>query len=307
MDKYITDSDIQDSTPENKVQDRVIKVVVLLIMLAFGGVLIWLFLQPQYLKEILLWIKEQGYFGNVIICLSFVLIAFPFAFTGYTILALASGFLYGIIAGEITAFIGANILGTTASYWVCSKLAKKFVEKQISSRKQLKAFLKIVQQHGFKIALLFRFTPIPYGIQNGVFSISGLDYKKFMLAGLGLVPEQCMWVYFGGTARRITDIVTGKVSVGPLQIVMMVVEVAVIIVICIVFVFFARRALKKTLNQPGTAREQLMSEYSSTELNPPNEVLDVPLHEERASFDYMEESNTDQPTIVNNNPVVTVQ
>ncbi len=51
-----------------------------------------------------------------------------------------------------------------------------------------------------------------------------------------------MWVYFGGTARKITDIATGKVSVGSLQIVMMVVEIVVIIVLCIIFIFFGKHS-----------------------------------------------------------------
>lgn len=120
MDKYIQDTEVANAPPENKLQDRIIKITILIVMIAFGAGLIWLFLKPHYLSEILLWVKDQGnifasftitsygqeiylmalgYWGNVIIGLSFVLIAFPFAFTGYTILALASGFLYGFIAG----------------------------------------------------------------------------------------------------------------------------------------------------------------------------------------------------------------
>ncbi len=210
MEQFIKDTEPETTPPtaRSQVQDKVIKIAVIIIMIAFGAVFIWFVVKPQYLSDTLLWVKEQGtvccdvkyyiiiidciiatyhvqgYWGNLIIGLSFVLIAFPFAFTGYTILALASGFLYGFVVGkeainvlyqpcegEITCFIGANILGTAASFWVCSTLAKAWVERQISSRRQLSAFLKIVQQHGFKIALLFRFTPIPYGIQNGVFSV----------------------------------------------------------------------------------------------------------------------------------------
>jgi len=232
----------------------IIKVIIGLIMLGFGAVIIWLFTKPHYIKAGLEWIRDQGYWGNLILILCFGIISLPFAFTGYTVLALACGFLYRMLEGELTALIGANVVGAALSYWICATLAKSWVERQISSRKQLQIFLKTVQHHGFKIAFLFRLTPIPYGIQNAVFAVSGLSFKTFMLATLGLLPEQIMWVYFGSTARRLTDVVTKHVTLGPLQIGLMVMEVAIIIGLIVVLAYFARRSLRKAVEEEKKGR-----------------------------------------------------
>lgn len=59
----------------------------------------WFSLKPNLLFIGLHWVKQQGYWGNLIVVLLFGLISMPFVFTGYTFIALASGFLYRLLEG----------------------------------------------------------------------------------------------------------------------------------------------------------------------------------------------------------------
>jgi len=242
---------VNDETqPEKKNKSVIVfRIVALVVILLFCAGIVWLFSHPSKIQNMLLWIQHRGIVGNLIIILLFGAIALPFAFTGYTFLCLASGFLYRLLYGSITTFIGANILGVTLGYWVTVLLARPYVEGFIHKRPKLALFLKVVQSHGFKIAFLFRFTPVPYGFQNGVFAVSGLSFSRFWLAALGLVPEQLMWVYFGSTARHLTDIVTNHVSLGKAQIVIICVQVSVCVVLFVAIGFITRRLLKRAIKE----------------------------------------------------------
>ena len=162
---------VSDETqPEKKNKSVIVfRIVALVVILLFCAGIVWLFSHPSKIQskydifikslirsDMLLWIQHKGIVGNLIIVLLFGAIALPFAFTGYTFLCLASGFLYRLLYGSITTFIGANILGVTLGYWVTVLLARPYVECFIHKRPKLALFLKVVQSHGFKIAFLFR-------------------------------------------------------------------------------------------------------------------------------------------------------
>jgi uncharacterized membrane protein YdjX (TVP38/TMEM64 family) len=71
--------------------------VVALIGFAFG--IVWLGIHPSHIQPALKWISGAGSWGMLVLLVAFVIIALPFMFGGYTFIALASGFLYGIVEG----------------------------------------------------------------------------------------------------------------------------------------------------------------------------------------------------------------
>jgi uncharacterized membrane protein YdjX (TVP38/TMEM64 family) len=112
-------------------------------------------------------------------------------------------------------------------------------------RKKALAFLAAVQQKGFVVVLMLRNTPIPYGLQNALFSISGISFFKFWVASIvGQMPELAAWVYLGSTFQKISQL-GGKVST--IEIVVIVVEV----VVCVLVVVFLTWLGKRALRNPG--------------------------------------------------------
>jgi len=64
----------------------------------------------------------------------------------------------------------------------------------------------------------FRFTPIPFGLQNAIFAISGIPFGHFAAATwLGLLPEAVMWNYFGYAAKTLSDLLSKKTKIGTTQ------------------------------------------------------------------------------------------
>jgi len=70
--------------------------------------LLWLLPWADLLTHFLEWIARIGWVGNVLLILGFVIVSFPFVM-GYMVLALGSGFLYGILLGTLTVAVGSTL------------------------------------------------------------------------------------------------------------------------------------------------------------------------------------------------------
>lgn len=125
----------------------------------------------QYIKKLLIWMEDVDLsISFIIFILLFTLVSFPVAW-GYMLLMLACGYLYGYIYGPlVVTFFGAiGIMIAHLTMKLCCRdwILKKFYNKQIE------AFISVVEsKQGFKIVALSRLTPIPFGLQNGIFSVS---------------------------------------------------------------------------------------------------------------------------------------
>ncbi len=70
--------------------------------------------------QFLQWISSIGIWGNVLFVLVFLIVGFPFAL-GYVPLAVAAGYLYGMIHGTATVSVGA-LAGASMAFWLCRLL-----------------------------------------------------------------------------------------------------------------------------------------------------------------------------------------
>lgn len=148
---------------------------------------------------------------------SMLIMVFLFVFTGlpiswgYLVLNIGAGFLYGLLPGFIVTVVGAN-LSALVSFQMCRYFFKGWIERRIQTMDTLKAIRQVmVGPRAFKIILLTRLTPIPFGLQNSLFSLSPISTYKYCLATcIGLLPTQIFNTYAGTTLNDITDVMSGK-------------------------------------------------------------------------------------------------
>ena len=125
----------------------------------------------QYVKELLIWLEDVDLVvGFFIFILLFTLVSFPVAW-GYMLLMLAAGYLYGYIYGPlVVTFFGA--VGIIIAHLTMKNCCRDWILSKFYNR-QIEAFIQVVEsEQGFKIVALSRLTPIPFGLQNGIFSVS---------------------------------------------------------------------------------------------------------------------------------------
>lgn len=61
---------------------------------------------------------------------------------------------------------------------------------------------------GLKVVALSRLTPIPFGLQNAVFSITDVSLPNYLVASsVGLLPTQLLNSYLGTTLRTMEDVI----------------------------------------------------------------------------------------------------
>eukprot|EP01088_Endostelium_zonatum_P020468 TRINITY_DN756_c0_g1_i2.p1 TRINITY_DN756_c0_g1~~TRINITY_DN756_c0_g1_i2.p1 ORF type:complete len:332 (-),score=72.78 TRINITY_DN756_c0_g1_i2:9-1004(-) len=188
------------------------------------------------------WVQSLGWWGYIIFYFTFALMAFPFAY-GYTIFGLGAGFLYGIWVGTLIMVLGTNS-GSVVSFLGCRLLFRSYIENTVRANPKLLAIFNAIGEHGFKIAFMLRFIPIPFGVQNAIMSISSVTLIRYVIAtALGLLPEQIIIVYLGTSLNSLSGAVSGD-SMGAGKIIILVVQIVAACLLLVIFIYIGKKALK---------------------------------------------------------------
>ncbi|XP_053571163.1 transmembrane protein 64 [Bombina bombina] len=165
-------------------------------------------LARHYLKDLLLWVESlDSLVGVLLFIVGFILVSLPCVW-GYIVLNVAAGYLYGLFLGIGLVIVGV-LIGTFIAHLVCKKLLTNWVLSKIESSQKLGAVIRVVEGgSGLKVVALARLTPIPFGLQNAVFSITDLSLPNYLAASsVGLFPTQLLNSYLGTTLRTMEDVI----------------------------------------------------------------------------------------------------
>ncbi|KAM4705569.1 transmembrane protein 64 [Rhinophrynus dorsalis] len=165
-------------------------------------------LARHYLKDLLLWVESLDSLAGVLLFIvGFILVSLPCVW-GYIVLNVAAGYLYGLGLGIGLVIVGV-LIGTFIAHLVCKKLLTHWVLAKIQSSQRLGAVIRVVEGgSGLRVVALARLTPIPFGLQNAVFSITDLSLPNYLAASsIGLFPTQLLNSYLGTTLRTMEDVI----------------------------------------------------------------------------------------------------
>ncbi|XP_015261543.1 PREDICTED: transmembrane protein 64 [Gekko japonicus] len=162
----------------------------------------------QYLRDLMLWAESLDSLAGVLLfTVGFIVVSFPCGW-GYILLNVAAGYLYGFVLGMGLMVLGV-LIGTFISHVVCKKLLARWVQARIQGSEKLSAVIRVVEGgSGLKVVALARLTPIPFGLQNAIFSITDLSLPNYLMASsIGLLPTQLLNSYLGTTLRTMEDVI----------------------------------------------------------------------------------------------------
>lgn len=162
----------------------------------------------RYLQHLLLWVESlDSLLGVLLFVVGFIVVSFPCGW-GYIVLNVAAGYLYGFVLGMGLMVVGV-LIGTFIAHVVCKRLLTAWVAARIQSSEKLSAVIRVVEGgSGLKVVALARLTPIPFGLQNAVFSITDLSLPNYLMASsVGLLPTQLLNSYLGTTLRTMEDVI----------------------------------------------------------------------------------------------------
>ncbi|CAC5357415.1 Transmembrane protein 64 [Mytilus coruscus] len=200
----------------------------------------------QYIKKLLIWLEDVDLtVGFLIFILLFTLVSFPVAW-GYMLLMLACGYLYGYIYGPlVVTFFGA--VGILIAHLTMKHCCRDWILTKFYNR-QIEAFITVVEsKQGFKIVALSRLTPIPFGLQNGIFSLTNIPLLKYSAASaIGLGPTAVLNCYMGSTLRSMEDVLSDGSSATTGYIIFAI-QIIITVILLTFVVRKARAELKKAV------------------------------------------------------------
>jgi len=214
-------------------------------------ILYFTYLLRDYIHAVLLWTEQQppGLVLVIFVAL-FTLVSLPLAW-GYIVVNLACGYLFGFLYGLIVTVITATA-GILAAHLIIVRCLASYVRKLLHTSEYSRSLYAVISgPQAFKLIVLTRLTPVPFGLQNAVFSVSNLPCGRYLGASvIGLFPTQCINVYMGSTLRSMEEVLTNEDTVRAGWLLL----VAQLVVSAAVAIFVVRKArieLERNLQDPG--------------------------------------------------------
>lgn len=209
----------------------------------------------NYVKDLLLWLEQTDpYISVFIFLLLFIVTSFPMAW-GYILLMVAAGYLYGYIYGPLVVLICGTV-GIIVAHLVMKNCCRDFIKRRFYSSK-MEAVIKVVESsQGFKLIALSRLTPIPFGLQNGLFALTDTPLWSYCAAStIGLLPTTVLNCYMGSTLRTMSDVLTDQSNQTTGYLILSV-QILLTVVLLWIVIRKARSELKKTVEgQPNQSIE----------------------------------------------------
>ncbi|MCK5242267.1 TVP38/TMEM64 family protein [bacterium] len=204
----------------------------------------------DYLFSLLEWTRNLGMWGPLIIILFYILASVIF-FPGW-ILTVGAGFLFGVVWGTATISIGST-LGAAAAFLAGRTLARNWISKKVSPNPKFAALDEAVEQHGFKLVLLLRLSPIfPFNLLNYALGLTQVRFWHYALASwIGMLPGTLMYVYLGTAARSLTEIATGGLKEGKVQQISFWIGLGATVMVAILVTRIAQKSLKSAAGRVG--------------------------------------------------------
>lgn len=125
------------------------------------------------------------------------------------ILTFAAGAVWGLWKGSLLVYIGA-VLGASTVYFVIGKLLRKRVIRWLDRDTRVAAVRRAVADHGVWIMFLLRLSPlVPFVQLNYALVLSGVRFRDYIVATVGMWPTIVMYVYYGKVAGDVAKLAAG--------------------------------------------------------------------------------------------------
>jgi uncharacterized membrane protein YdjX (TVP38/TMEM64 family) len=167
------------------------------------------------------------------------------------LLTFAAGALFGLWRGTILVYIGA-VLGGSAVYWLASPLSGSRLLARLDRDQRLAAVKSAVVGDAVWVMFLLRLSPIvPFVLLNYALALTGVRYRDFVVASIGMLPTIVLYVYYGKVVGDVARIAAGvSPPRGAEYYLLLAVGLVATVVATTTITRAARRAMERQRSQP---------------------------------------------------------
>ena len=197
------------------------------------------------------WVKTLGAIGPVVFIVAYAVGVV--VFVPGSLLTLAGGAIFGVVAGTAYVFIAAS-LGACAAFLLARTVARRAIEQRIAASPRFAAIDRAVAEDGRRIVFLLRLSPVfPFSLLNYALGLTRVSFGDFAFACLGMLPGTLLYVYLGSLVGDLAAL-AGGASIGRggwLERSFFVLGLAVTAVVTVLITRTARRALAGVTDGPS--------------------------------------------------------
>ncbi len=125
-------------------------------------------------------------------------------------LGMAAGFFFGFGRGWLGLMLGCAI-GATVNFLISRHFARGFITRKLAGNEKFRLIDSAIAREGWRIVLLMRFVPIPFGLANYCYGISPVPFVPYFLATIvAIIPPNSLFVWMGATFQGELSALFGK-------------------------------------------------------------------------------------------------
>jgi uncharacterized membrane protein YdjX (TVP38/TMEM64 family) len=196
----------------------------------------------EWIAAIVSQLSTLGVWGQVLFIALYIVASLTMA--PAFILTFAAGAVWGLWRGSILVYIGA-VLGASSVHLLAGRLLRTRVIQWLDRDPRVAAVRRAVAEQGVWMMFLLRLSPlVPFVQLNYALVLSGVRYRDYLIATIGMWPTIIMYVYYGKVAGDVAALAAGVAPArGPEYYVLLVVG----LVATVVATTMVARAAKKAM------------------------------------------------------------
>jgi uncharacterized membrane protein YdjX (TVP38/TMEM64 family) len=192
-------------------------------------------------------LADLGAWGPVLFVGIYILAAITLA--PAFLLTFAAGAVFGLWRGTLLVYFAA-VLGASAVYALAVPLARSRLLRWIDRDPRVAATRRAVVKDAAWIMFLLRLSPlVPYNLLNYALALSGVRFRDYLLASVGMIPAIIMYAYYGKVTGDVTRIAAGITPTRGIEYYVMLV---VGLIATVAATHLVGRAAKKAIAEQGT-------------------------------------------------------
>ncbi len=161
----------------------------------------------DWLAPAVLQLTHVGPWAPVFFVLIYVVAAVTLAPAFF--LTVAAGAMFGVGRGSVIVFIGAT-LGASVVYALIAPLSRSRIVARVTRNRRVAAVRDAIVGQGAWVMFLLRLSPlIPFTPLNYALALSGVRYRDFAVALLGMVPAILLYTYYGKVVGDVAALAAG--------------------------------------------------------------------------------------------------
>jgi uncharacterized membrane protein YdjX (TVP38/TMEM64 family) len=162
-----------------------------------------------------------------------------------SLLAIASGALYGLLEGFLVSAIGVNI-GALIAFLLSRYAYRSNIDDWESRHLSIQHLDKEIALRGWIFVLLLRLSPVaPYSLASYAFGLTRISMGAYMLGSIGATPALLAYVYTGSlSGLALLTLAGNNVELNPVQLTMLIVGFIATVASVFYFMHIARKGLQ---------------------------------------------------------------